>query len=123
MEAEGSRLAWGAASPAGSVLCTKSSCGQSHAARSARRPMLPKPLMPSWMLMYDSLLKGESGSSWRKHDDRHAQHRNGAAKQVPPGRANAIDQPQPDQRHADIHAAIRRINAPGGGGVDRKRGG
>ncbi len=52
-----SRCAWAAASPAGSLICTKSSSGQSQAARRARRPMRPKPLMPTFMLMDDSLLK------------------------------------------------------------------
>src|SRR5690606_2080806 len=53
-ESKLSRWAWVAASPAGSLICTNSSSGQPQAARRARRPMRPKPLMPTLMVMRKS---------------------------------------------------------------------
>src|SRR5690606_23121211 len=49
------RWAWVAASPAGSLICTNSNSGQLQAARRARRPIRPKPLIPTLMLMLCSL--------------------------------------------------------------------
>ncbi|MCY1332900.1 hypothetical protein D9M71_247610 [compost metagenome] len=50
-ESKFSRWAWVAASPAGSLMRTNSNSGQSQEARSARRPIRPKPLIPTLMLM------------------------------------------------------------------------
>lgn len=49
-----------------------------------------------------------------EQDHGHAAQRQTHAQAIDPGRPNAIHQPQPEQRHADVDAAIRGIDAPRG---------
>jgi hypothetical protein len=46
-----------------------------------------------------------------QRDHRHPAERERRAGRVPAGQRDAVDDPQPQQRHADIHAAIRRVGA------------
>lgn len=52
--------------------------------------------------------------SRREQNHGHAAQREADAQAIGPGRANAIHQPQPDQRRADVNAAIRGIDATTG---------
>lgn len=53
-------------------------------------------------------------------NDRHAAERETHAQAIHPGGANAIDLPQPEQRHADVDAAVRSVDAARGLRVQRQ---
>ena len=47
-------------------------------------------------------------------DDRHAEQRDGCSYKVPAAQGNPVYDVQPDQRHGDVHTAVRGIGSPGG---------
>jgi len=55
-----------------------------------------------------------SGAARREQDHRHAEQGQAHAQAVGPGRADAVHQPQPGQRDADVDAAVGRVDASAG---------
>src|SRR5258708_3137861 len=59
--------------------------------------------------------------AWTEHDDRHAGDSDPGAQEVPGSWPISIDEPEPQDRHANIDAAIRSIHATCSSGVQRKQ--
>ena len=60
-------------------------------------------------------------SSLREQNDRHAAQHEAHTQAIDPGGPNAIHLPQPEQRHADVDAAIRGVDAARGLRVQRQQ--
>lgn len=59
-------------------------------------------------------VKSSPSAARREQNDGHAAQRERDTQAIGPGRTNAIHQPQPDQRRADVDAAVRGIDAATG---------